>query len=125
VDLDQGSFGLATATFDSRRRYRYRLSRVWDETLPRIVWCMLNPSTATASASDPTLTRVVRFSRRWGAGGVEISNLFALRTPNPRDLTRTSVDPVGDRNDEAITVAAQETCEVVAAWGNDGRLVNP
>jgi len=93
--------------------------------LPRIVWCLLNPSTATASASDPTLARVLGFSRRWGAGAVEIVNLFALRTPNPKDLTTTLIDPVGGRNDEAITMAAQETNEVVAAWGTNGRLANP
>ncbi len=125
VETDDGPDGLATATFDDRRHYRYRLSRVWDKSLPRIVWCLLNPSTATASASDPTLARVVGFSRRWGAGAVEIINLFALRTSNPKDLKTTSLDPVGDRNDEAITIAAQETNEVVVAWGNNGRLANP
>lgn len=124
VDLAQTSDGAATAVFDDTHSYRYRLSRVWDETLPRVAWCMLNPSTATASVSDPTLARVVGFSHRWGAGGVEVVNLFALRTADPRDL-RKDRDPVGPGNDEAIAAAAQLTGEVVVAWGNHGAIRNP
>lgn len=124
METHQGPDGLATATFDDTRRYRYHLSRVWDESLPTIVWCMLNPSTATASASDPTLARVVGFSRRWGAGGVKVVNLFALRTADPRDL-ETDQNPVGPGNDDAIAAAAQSTGEVIVAWGNGGTLPNP
>jgi hypothetical protein len=124
VETDYGPDGLATATFDVDRQYRYRMSRVWDRDLPRIVWCMLNPSRATASVGDPTLRRVVRFSRSWGGGGCEVVNLFALRTFNPRDLRTTRSDPVGQYNDEAIAAAVGETGEVVAAWGNNGVIVN-
>ena len=38
VEVDVGLDGLATATFDENHDYRYRLSRVWDDTLPRVVW---------------------------------------------------------------------------------------
>ncbi len=81
-----GPDGLATATFDRDQKYRYRLSRVWDQSLPRIVWCMLNPSIAGASLSDRTLTRTISFTMSWGGGAVEIVNLFAWRTPYPVDL---------------------------------------
>ena len=71
-----GPEGLATATFDENRDYRYRLSRVWDQSLPRIVWCMLNPSTASAFESDRTLNKIITYSRAWGYGAVEVVNLY-------------------------------------------------
>ena len=37
IEAAVGSEGLATATFDQNRDYRYRLSRVWNQALPRVV----------------------------------------------------------------------------------------
>ncbi len=85
---------------------------------------MLNPSTATASADDPTIRRVVGFSRAWGFGSAEVVNLFALRAANPRLLV-DSTDPVGPANDEAIAAAVSAADEVIAAWGNHGTIENP
>jgi hypothetical protein len=124
VEAALGPDGLATATFDKSRDYRYRLSRVWDDSLPRIVWCMLNPSTASAFRSDPTIIRVVKFSRRWGFGAAEVVNLFALRSPSPTSL-RWARDPVGPGNDAAVADAVTAGHLVVAAWGNGGSVVNP
>ena len=53
LDAALGPDGLATASFDGDQKYRYRLSRVWDQSLPRIVWCA-QPSTASAFESDRT-----------------------------------------------------------------------
>ena len=119
-----GPDGLATACFDRDRKYRYRLSRVWDESLSRIVWCMLNPSTASAFESDRTLNKIIRYSRAWGYGAVEVVNLFAYRTPYPSEL-RLVADPVGLGNDDAIAAAVGQADMVVAAWGNHGMRVNP
>ena len=124
IEAVVGPDGLATATFDKNRDYRYRLSRVWDDSLPRIVWCMLNPSTASAFRSDPTIIRVIKFSRRWGYGAAEVVNLFALRSPSPTSLRRAP-DPVGPGNDAAVTDAVTAGQVVVAAWGNGGSVVNP
>lgn len=104
--------------------YRYRLSRVWDETSSTVLWVMLNPSTATAIAEDSTIRRVIGFSRRWGHGRADVVNLFAFRTPNPCDLMKTR-DPVGPDNDDVITGALSSTDCVVVAWGNRGPLPNP
>lgn len=41
-----------TARFDPSGRYRYRLTRVWDDRRPVVVWIMFNPSTAKACADD-------------------------------------------------------------------------
>lgn len=99
--------------------YRYRLWRIWDPALARICWIMLNPSTADALLDDATVRRCVGFSRAWGYGSLEVVNLFALRSTDPRAL-RSHPDPVGPENDLAIESAVRRSLRVVAAWGNHG-----
>lgn len=111
-----GPEGLATATFNTAETHRFRLSRVWDETGPRCVFAMLNPSTADAFKLDPTVTRCVRFAQKWGFGALEVVNIFALRSTDPAGLKKVS-DPTGKGNDEAIVAATTAADLVVAAWG--------
>lgn len=112
------------AVFDPTGAYRFLLTRVWDEAPPSVCWIMLNPSTADSSADDPTISRVVGFSRSWGFGSVSVVNLFAFRTARPSDLALVS-DPVGEGNDETILSTATSSPWVMTAWGNHGILENP
>lgn len=100
--------------------YRYQLSRMWSPA-PRDVWIMLNPSTADADVDDPTIRRCMRFSRDWGAGGIVVVNLFALRATDPNELRRHP-DPIGPDNDAAIaravTIARARGGNVIVAWGS-------
>ncbi len=116
--------GLGMAVLDGTGDYRYRLTRIWDPARPVLSWCMLNPSTADASMSDPTLDRVVGFSKEWGFGGSHVVNLFALRSPSPAGLRRVD-DPVGPLNDEYIFRAGDTAGLLVVAWGNGGVMTNP
>ena len=84
----------------SARVYRYLLTRRWG-TVPAMVWIMLNPSTADAFAEDPTIRRCLIFAHREGCGGLTVVNLFALRSTDPKALTRHP-DPVGPANDTFI-----------------------
>jgi hypothetical protein len=59
------------------------------------------------------------FARRLGHGGLVMTNLFALRSTDPRAL-RTATDPVGRLNDGAILVAARTSAATIAAWGVHG-----
>lgn len=105
----------AGALFDADRVYRYLLWRTWSDG-PRIVWLLLNPSTADEERLDPTLTRCRDYAERWGFGGMDVLNLFALRSTDPAGLYQV-VDPVGPANDD-ITTAILEGAElVVAGWG--------
>ncbi len=101
--------------------YRYLLWRAWNAKLPRLLWILLNPSTADECVDDPTLRRVLGFSRSYGFGGLEVVNLFALRSPHPRALTQV-VDPVGPENDMYIREAVGRASKIVAAWGSFGTL---
>lgn len=98
--------------------YRYRLGR----ELPNhdgkgvVLWVMLNPSTADATADDPTIRKVVGFSSNWGFAVARVVNLYALRSTDWRPL-RTHADPVGPENDEQIRASVLAADAVVLAWG--------
>jgi hypothetical protein len=106
----------AGATFDRRRRYRYRLWREWEPSRPRVLWIMLNPSTADEATLDPTIRRCVGFAKAWGFGGIDVVNLFAWRATDPR-LLRAAKDPIGPANDDTIAAALRDAALIVAAWG--------
>ena len=87
--------------------YRWHLTRLVDNNIfqgGRLLFVMLNPSTADAETDDPTLRRCIGYSRAWGYGGLAVVNLFGLRTTDPRELRRHA-DPVGRRNDDYVLAA--------------------
>lgn len=84
---------------------------------------MLNPSTADDEHDDPTLRRCLAFARDWGCGSLEVANLFARRSTDPRCL-RHHWTSIGPGNDDAIRQAARSSDVVVAAWGARGGLGN-
>lgn len=115
----------AGATFDEpERKYRYRLWREWDAAPTRLLWVMLNPSTADETVLDPTLRRVEGFTRAWGYGGFMVVNLFALRSTDPRGLYEHT-SPIGESdglfnvNDDEIQTAANRAASIVVAWGGE------
>jgi hypothetical protein len=107
------------ATFSPCGRFRYRLWRTWKKGGRLVTFIGLNPSTADATADDPTIRRCVGFAKAWGFGGVSVVNLFAFRATDPRELKR-AVDPTGPKNDAHLFAAAAEAVKVVAAWGVHG-----
>lgn len=103
------------AVLSADGRYRYRLIRRWDYSLPRLGWLMLNPSTADATVDDPTIRRCVDFAERWGYGGIVVRNLFALRATDPAELLAYPGDAVGPANLAHLQQIGREI--TVAAWG--------
>lgn len=106
-----------SAIFSKDRRYRYQLTRFWAKVGERIVWVMLNPSKATASENDPTITRCVGFSKSFGAASMTVVNLFALRATNPKKLLAKPSESVGPDNIRILAETLQDASRVVAAWG--------
>ncbi len=102
--------------------YRYTLSRVWNENLPRPAWICLNPSTANHLIDDASVRRMTSFSRSFvlegqSFGGFDLYNLFGFRSSKPIDL-RTAADPVGpDNNAHLARLASLDRKLVIVAWG--------
>ena len=108
----------SVAVYSPCERYRYALTRVWG-TGPRVLFVMLNPSTATEVQNDPTVERCERRARALGYGGFRVCNIFAWRDTDPRAM-RAAADPVGPANDAAIRDGALWADAVVCAWGTHG-----
>lgn len=102
-------------------RYRYSLVRAWGSGGRLARFVMLNPSTADATADDPTIRRCIGFARLWGLDGLAVVNLYALRSTDPAGLWAADVDPVGPDNDRHLWAAAVHASDaetpLVAAWG--------
>lgn len=110
----------SSASYSPCERYRYALTRRWD-TGPLVLFVMLNPSTATEAQNDPTVERCERRARALGFGAFTVTNIFALRSTDPKGLYRCP-DPNGPGNDAAIAEAARAADVIVAAWGTHGAL---
>lgn len=108
--------------------YRYTLERILEQptlfaeaAIRTVLFCMLNPSTATATTNDPTVRRCIGFGRAWGFPRLEVVNMYAARSTDPNELPRMIArqeDPIGPENDRAIADAAQRSDLVIAAWGS-------
>lgn len=76
---------VATFGFDST--CRLSITERWGPE-PLAAWLMCNPSLAGDDRTDPTWTRVGKFSRLLGAGGAVGFNVWPLITPYPTELWR-------------------------------------
>lgn len=113
---------IASASFSECKKYRYSLTRIWDESKPKVMFVMLNPSTADAEKDDPTIRRCIGFAKSWGYGGLYVCNLFAYRATNPKELLRVH-NPFGDQNIWHTRQLFDKVEIVLCAWGNEG-IVN-
>ncbi|MDJ0713917.1 MAG: DUF1643 domain-containing protein [Prochloraceae cyanobacterium] len=109
------------ALIDPTGLYRYSLWREWDANAPKITFIMLNPSRADATVDDPTIRRCINFASSWSYGFLEVVNLFAYRTSDPKKLHLVE-DPVGQDNDRYIQRAVSEAKVVVLAWGHNDSI---
>ncbi len=110
-----------SATFSNCRKYRYALSRSWDEKKKIVLFIGLNPSTADEKKDDPTIRRCINYAQNWGFGGLQVANLFAYRATKPAELKNVE-NPVGDDNDKHLIKLSKMADLTVAAWGNEGSL---
>jgi len=109
------------AQFSDCRVWRWSLWRQWCEPglaamKGMVAFVGLNPSTADEHVEDPTVRRCIRFSRGWGGCGLVMLNAYGLRSTDPAGLWSVA-DPVGDRNDAAISQWVRRCRMVVCAWG--------
>ncbi len=98
------------------REYRYALRRVWDDSLPSVLFIMMNPSTADLLVDDPTVAKCQRYARAWGYGTLWVGNTFAYRATSQKQLL-LAPDPIGPRNDAWLLKMASEAETIVLAYG--------
>ena len=109
----------SNAVLSKDRKYRYVLSRIWDETEPMVMFIGLNPSTADEAKDDPTLRRCINYAKMWGYGGIYMLNLFAFRATKPKDMLHTE-EPIGDENDKYLLEYSSISDKIICAWGDNG-----
>lgn len=95
---------------------RYRLWRIWDTKKPLLLFILLNPSIGNASKEDPTLRRLIYFSRKEGFGGFYVGNLYPLITAKPKELyaQKNPYDPLNDKHLKKLLCLCNK---VVYGWG--------
>ena len=112
------------AFIDNSKKYRYMLMRQWNKDETNFVnFIMLNPSTADDKTDDPTIKSCIKLAQNWKFDGLYVTNLFALRSTDPKKL-KTTKNPIGKENNKFIKKYASLCKLVVIAWGNKGTLFN-
>ena len=105
-------------------KYRYELHREWDKKKKKVLFIMLNPTTADGLNNDLTTIRCINFAKKWGYGGIMIGNIYPFRAKRPKDL-RKWIKGYGDLynfneyedNKNHVRDMAQQTDLIVCAWG--------
>lgn len=104
------------AIFSPDRIFRYVLWRIWSQSRPLLMCTGLNPSKASETVTDPTVTQVCVRADRAGFGGLLMTNMYGFVSTDPKRLLEDS-DHVGPENDaylrEMIRLAGRHLC----AWG--------
>lgn len=110
------------AIYSDCEGYRYALTRVWAAGGKRLLYVLLNPSTATEAENDPTVARCQRRAAALGYGAFRVVNLFALRATDPGDLRRAEA-PIGPENDAILSLSLQQWRPdmVLCGWGFHGQ----
>ena len=113
------------AVYSECLRYRYRLTRDWKSRhKKRLVFIMLNPSTATELANDPTVARCQQRAMTGEYRGFVVLNLFAFRATDPKRM-KNAADPVGGHKNTAVlkqllSAAKKGVVDIICAWGLHG-----
>lgn len=110
------------AVITEDQKYRYALWRKWKLGGRNIMFIGLNPSRANEYFNDPTITRLINFSKDWGFDGMYMANLFAWRDPDPSFLKQFGVlnffEYVGSHTDEWLRVMSADSVRLVFCWGS-------
>ena len=107
---------LRKAKFSIDKKHRYELSRHWDLSKSDILFIMLNPSIPNEDIDDPTIKRLISFTREFKHGGFFVANLFTYITPYSKTLD-TSIG-LTKLNLKTIKNLVNKVDEVIYAWGN-------
>ena len=113
-----------SAIISDCNKYRYELHREWDKDKKKVLFIMLNPSTADADNNDLTTIRCMNFAKKWGYGGIMIGNIYPFRAKRPKDLRKWLNDFIYSdghgatkTNEVHVKEMAEQADMIVCAWG--------
>ena len=104
------------AEFSIDKKERYSLKREWDKSKNKILYIMLNPSLADDKNDDPTIRRLINFTKKYNYGGFLVGNIFTTITPNPKEIDKSK--GMSDKNFEKLLNLINKVDKIVYAWGN-------
>ena len=114
---------ISKAEFSLDGHNRYSLSRIWENKLPKVLFIMLNPSIANSKKNDPTIRKIISYSKSWGFGGVYVGNIYSNISPYPKDIRLIKFHRE-KKNIESIKKMKEKTELSVFAWGNNEKTPN-
>jgi len=115
------------ATFSADGRYR-QLMRRWTGnsfSIRYILFIGMNPSTADATANDPTCAREWTFANREGYTAMVKANVGDYRATDPKMLLAPGLVAVSDENLPAIRKAAAGADFVILCHGKLNKALAP
>jgi len=104
------------AKFCNTKKNRYFLKREWDNSKGLLLYIMLNPSVADEIKDDPTIRRLINFTKKFDYGGFLVGNIFTKITPNPKEVDKSR--GMTNKNFKELLKLINKVDEVVYAWGN-------
>ena len=108
---------LREAKFSRDKKERYSLKREWDKSKKKILYIMFNPSLADDKKDDPTIRRLISFTKKFNYGGFLVGNIFTRVTPNPKKIDKST--GISDKNLEELFKLINKVDQIVYAWGNN------
>jgi hypothetical protein len=122
---------IADADMSPCGRYRYTLTRVWNQINPApaiICFAGLNPSTADKTVNDHTINKEMTLAKLWGFHGLFKINMYPWRETAPSRLVRAWANEsgpsiVGDWGFAQLVTAIKLAGApvVVCAWGTHSK----
>lgn len=113
---------IKSAEISNCGNYRYSLSRVWNEELPKCCFWGINPSIADSNIDDATVRKMIGFSSRMSYGGFYLGNIFPYRSTDVKGLS-VAENPYGEPS--KFPIPDQKFLDAVihiAAWGNSSKI---
>lgn len=104
------------AKFCNTKKNRYYLKREWDNSKGLLLYLMLNPSIADEKKDDPTIRRLISFTKKFNYGGFLVGNIFTEITPNPKEIDRSK--EISDKNFKELFKLINKVDQIIYAWGN-------
>ena len=105
------------AEFCPASKNRFLLKREWNKSKKKILYIMYNPSKADESKDDPTIRRLINFSKKFDYGGFFVGNLYTFISSNPNKIDRSK--NISKKNIKILIKLINSVSDVVYAWGNN------